>query len=40
VGIVRTAASAVAAGHVISQDPARGQKLKQHGRVDLVVSSG
>jgi PASTA domain/Divergent InlB B-repeat domain len=40
VGTVRTAASTVAAGHVISQNPARGTKLKQHGRVDLVVSSG
>jgi len=40
VGTVRTAASTVATGRVISQSPAHGKKRKQHAKVDLVVSSG
>jgi Divergent InlB B-repeat domain/PASTA domain len=40
VGKVRTAASTVASGRVIAQKPAQGKTLRQHARVDLVVSAG
>jgi hypothetical protein len=40
VGKVSIAPSTLAKGHVISQKPRRGKKLKQHARVDLVVSEG
>jgi hypothetical protein len=39
VGTIRTTASPVAAGRIVSQSPAHGKKLKQHAEVDLVVSS-
>lgn len=40
VGKIRTARSTLAKGLVISQKPQHGKKLKQHARVDLVVSAG
>ena len=40
VGKVTTAPSTLAKGRVVSQRPKHGRKLKQHAKVDLVVSSG
>jgi List-Bact-rpt repeat protein/PASTA domain-containing protein len=40
VGKVRMVASANAQGEVISQRPRHGKRLKQHARIDLVVSKG
>ena len=40
VGKVKMVASSKAKGHVISQSPKRGKKLKQHGKVSLKVSKG
>jgi beta-lactam-binding protein with PASTA domain len=40
VGRVKMVASSKAKGHVVSQSPKRGKKLKQHGKVNLTVSKG
>jgi beta-lactam-binding protein with PASTA domain len=40
VGKVTTRASAMANGHVLSQKPKPGKKVKQHARVNLVISKG
>jgi hypothetical protein len=40
VGNVRTVASSVASGLVISQKPKPGKKRKQHAKIELVVSTG
>lgn len=40
VGKVTTVASARPKGHVVAQKPKHGKRLKQHAKVDLVVSKG
>lgn len=40
VGKVKMVASSKAKGHVVSQSPKHGKKLKQHGKVGLTVSKG
>jgi len=40
VGKVTTRASTIVNGHVVSQKPKPGKKLKQHARVSLVISKG
>jgi hypothetical protein len=40
VGKVTTVASSKAKGEVVSQKPPRGKRLKQHAKIDLVVSKG
>jgi hypothetical protein len=39
-GKVKMVASSKPKGHVVSQSPKRGKKLKQHGKVNLEVSKG
>jgi hypothetical protein len=40
VGRLTLTPSSLAKGHVISQQPRRGKKLRQHAKIDLVVSEG
>ena len=40
VGRVRMIASAKARGKVVAQQPPRGKRLRQHARINLVVSKG
>jgi hypothetical protein len=40
VGKITTVASSKAKGEVVSQKPPRGKRLKQHAKIDLVVSKG
>lgn len=40
VGKVKMAASSKTKGRVAAQSPKHGEKLRQHGKVDLIVSKG